>query len=48
MLQQARSLGAASRQQRRDDRSSAEQIALLDTRPGVAERERGRLAETSQ
>lgn len=41
--QLARSIGALKRKEARANRSTAEQLALLDSRPGQALRERTRL-----
>lgn len=43
VLQQARSIGAVPRRERREARTAAEQLALLDERPGKSARERMRL-----
>ncbi len=40
---ETRHIEAAVRQQIRDERSAAEQLALLDARPGESRKERARL-----
>ncbi len=43
VIQLARSLGAVERKERREARTAAEQLAVLDSRPGKASKERRRL-----
>lgn len=44
VIQLARTISAKDREAARAQRSSEEQLALLDTRPGKSQKERARLA----
>lgn len=43
--QEARAIGAQRRREHRDVRTTEEQLALLDQRPGESKRERKRLSQ---